>query len=243
MHDNNVRLFFDDSSVAPFPLNDWKIVHQQQYQRRGFLFPDRRFHRADAACSRSRRARLQMPFTSMMTEDWAWEPLHPLMKYILFPGIHPQYVSSRIIPKPGHPRYGMWPGTSPTFSYGTPPAEMISRSRFRPVRRMKRLPSKAPAESDRARIYPLIISIRSPIPVQMLNLWRSAPAARKPFFQEPVPPGFIGTLNDYPVRITVNNQQRMELNNDDSVDMNNGASLTAGGVWTRCFQPRIQKQY
>lgn len=44
--------------------------------------------------------------------------------------------------------------------------------------------------------------------------------------------GFIGTLNDFPMRITVNNQQRMQLNNDNSVSMNNGASLTAGGIWT-----------
>ncbi|MCP5051755.1 MAG: tail fiber domain-containing protein, partial [bacterium] len=44
--------------------------------------------------------------------------------------------------------------------------------------------------------------------------------------------GFFGTLNDFPVRITVNNQQRAQFNNDNSVDMNNGASLTAGGIWT-----------
>lgn len=44
--------------------------------------------------------------------------------------------------------------------------------------------------------------------------------------------GFVGTLNDFPMRFTVDNQQRMQLNNDNSVSMNNGASLTAGGIWT-----------
>jgi hypothetical protein len=44
--------------------------------------------------------------------------------------------------------------------------------------------------------------------------------------------GFFGTLNDFPVRLTVNNTQRAQFNNDNSVDMANGASLTAGGIWT-----------
>jgi hypothetical protein len=44
--------------------------------------------------------------------------------------------------------------------------------------------------------------------------------------------GFFGTLNDFPVRVIVNNSQRAQFNNDNSVTMANGASLTAGGIWT-----------
>ncbi|MCP5054286.1 MAG: tail fiber domain-containing protein [bacterium] len=44
--------------------------------------------------------------------------------------------------------------------------------------------------------------------------------------------GFFGTLNNFPVRITVNDTQRAQFNNDNSVTMANGASLTSGGIWT-----------
>jgi hypothetical protein len=44
--------------------------------------------------------------------------------------------------------------------------------------------------------------------------------------------GQFGTGNDYPVRILVNQTWRMSLNTDNSLTMANGASCTAGGVWT-----------
>jgi len=44
--------------------------------------------------------------------------------------------------------------------------------------------------------------------------------------------GQFGTGNDYPVRILVNQTWRMSLNTDNSLSMVNGASCTAGGVWT-----------
>ena len=44
--------------------------------------------------------------------------------------------------------------------------------------------------------------------------------------------GQFGTGNGYPVRILVNSAWRMMLNLDNSLTMANGASCTAGGVWT-----------
>ena len=44
--------------------------------------------------------------------------------------------------------------------------------------------------------------------------------------------GQFGTGNGYPVRILVNSAWRMSLNLDNSLTMVNGASCTAGGVWT-----------
>jgi hypothetical protein len=44
--------------------------------------------------------------------------------------------------------------------------------------------------------------------------------------------GQFGTGNAYPVRILVNSAWRMSLNLDNSLTMVNGASCTAGGVWT-----------
>jgi hypothetical protein len=44
--------------------------------------------------------------------------------------------------------------------------------------------------------------------------------------------GQFGTGNGYPVRILVNSMWRMSLNLDNSLTMVNGASCTAGGVWT-----------
>jgi hypothetical protein len=44
--------------------------------------------------------------------------------------------------------------------------------------------------------------------------------------------GFIGTLNDFPMRVLVNNTQRAQYNNDNSVDYTSGATITAGGVFT-----------
>jgi hypothetical protein len=44
--------------------------------------------------------------------------------------------------------------------------------------------------------------------------------------------GQFGTGNAFPVRILVNSAWRMSLNLDNSLTMVNGASCTAGGVWT-----------
>ena len=44
--------------------------------------------------------------------------------------------------------------------------------------------------------------------------------------------GQFGTGNAYPVRILVNSAWRMSLNLDNSLTLVNGASCTAGGVWT-----------
>jgi hypothetical protein len=44
--------------------------------------------------------------------------------------------------------------------------------------------------------------------------------------------GQFGTGNDYPLRLSVNSTWRMILNTDNSLSMVNGASCTAGGVWT-----------
>jgi hypothetical protein len=44
--------------------------------------------------------------------------------------------------------------------------------------------------------------------------------------------GQFGTGNGYPVRILVDSAWRMSLNLDNSLTMVNGASCTAGGVWT-----------
>jgi hypothetical protein len=44
--------------------------------------------------------------------------------------------------------------------------------------------------------------------------------------------GNFGTVNNYPLRLVVNGSWRMRLNADNSLTLANGASLTAGGVWT-----------
>jgi hypothetical protein len=42
----------------------------------------------------------------------------------------------------------------------------------------------------------------------------------------------FGSIGTHPMRLLVNSTWKMQLNNDNSVAMVNGASLTAGGVWT-----------
>ncbi len=42
----------------------------------------------------------------------------------------------------------------------------------------------------------------------------------------------FGSANNYPLRLTVNASWRLQLNTDDSLSMVNGASCSAGGVWT-----------
>ncbi len=42
----------------------------------------------------------------------------------------------------------------------------------------------------------------------------------------------FGSANAYPLRLTVNAIWRLQLNLDNSLSMANGASCTAGGVWT-----------
>jgi|WetSurMetagenome_2_1015567.scaffolds.fasta_scaffold00918_13 hypothetical protein len=44
--------------------------------------------------------------------------------------------------------------------------------------------------------------------------------------------GNIGTANNLPVKLLVNNKAKMTLRPDKSVVMANGAKLTTGGVWT-----------
>jgi hypothetical protein len=44
--------------------------------------------------------------------------------------------------------------------------------------------------------------------------------------------GNFGTVTNHPLRLVTNSAARMTLNSDNSVAMANGASLTAGGVWT-----------
>ncbi len=42
----------------------------------------------------------------------------------------------------------------------------------------------------------------------------------------------FGSANNYPLRLTVNASWRLQLNTDNSLAMVNGATCTAGGVWT-----------
>jgi hypothetical protein len=44
--------------------------------------------------------------------------------------------------------------------------------------------------------------------------------------------GNFGTVNNYPLRLVVNSLGKMTLNSDNSLSMANGATCTAGGVWT-----------
>jgi len=53
--------------------------------------------------------------------------------------------------------------------------------------------------------------------------------------------GQFGTGNDYPVRILVNQMWRMSLNTDNSLSMVNGASCTAGGVWTNASSRELKE--
>jgi hypothetical protein len=53
--------------------------------------------------------------------------------------------------------------------------------------------------------------------------------------------GQFGTGNDYPVRILVNSTWRMSLNTDNSLAMINGASCTAGGVWTNASSRELKE--
>jgi hypothetical protein len=53
--------------------------------------------------------------------------------------------------------------------------------------------------------------------------------------------GQFGTGNDYPVRILVNSTWRMSLNTDNSLAMVNGASCTAGGVWTNASSRELKE--
>ena len=53
--------------------------------------------------------------------------------------------------------------------------------------------------------------------------------------------GQFGTGNGYPVRILVNSAWRMSLNLDNSLTMVNGASCTAGGVWTNSSSRELKE--
>jgi hypothetical protein len=53
--------------------------------------------------------------------------------------------------------------------------------------------------------------------------------------------GQFGTGNDYPVRILVNSIPRMSLNTDNSLAMANGATCTAGGVWTNASSRELKE--
>ena len=53
--------------------------------------------------------------------------------------------------------------------------------------------------------------------------------------------GQFGTGNGYPVRILVNSAWRMSLNLDNSLTMLNGASCTAGGVWTNASSRELKE--
>ena len=53
--------------------------------------------------------------------------------------------------------------------------------------------------------------------------------------------GQFGTGNDYPVRILVNQSWRMSLNTDNSLSMVNGATCTAGGVWTNASSRELKE--
>jgi len=53
--------------------------------------------------------------------------------------------------------------------------------------------------------------------------------------------GQFGTGNDYPVRILVNSSWRMSLNTDNSLSMVNGATCTAGGVWTNASSRELKE--
>jgi len=53
--------------------------------------------------------------------------------------------------------------------------------------------------------------------------------------------GQFGTGNNYPVRIQVNNAWRMSLNTDNSLTMANGATCTAGGVWTNASSRELKE--
>ena len=61
------------------------------------------------------------------------------------------------------------------------------------------------------------------------------------FFQATSTYGQFGTGNGYPVRILVNSLWRMSLNLDDSLTMSNGASCTAGGVWTNASSRELKE--
>ncbi len=53
--------------------------------------------------------------------------------------------------------------------------------------------------------------------------------------------GQFGTGNNYPVRILVNSTWRLSLNTDNSLSMVNGASCTAGGVWTNASSRELKE--
>jgi len=53
--------------------------------------------------------------------------------------------------------------------------------------------------------------------------------------------GQFGTGNNYPVRILVNSTWRMSLNTDNSLAMINGATCTAGGVWTNASSRELKE--
>jgi hypothetical protein len=53
--------------------------------------------------------------------------------------------------------------------------------------------------------------------------------------------GLVGTLNDNPMRITVNNLQKVQFNSDNSVDYFNGATITSGGVFTNASSRELKE--
>jgi hypothetical protein len=71
-------------------------------------------------------------------------------------------------------------------------------------------------------------------------LWRNDGGAIN-FVNATLAYGQFGTGNDYPVRILVNQTWRMSLNTDNSLSMANGASCTAGGVWTNASSRELKE--
>jgi hypothetical protein len=53
--------------------------------------------------------------------------------------------------------------------------------------------------------------------------------------------GQFGTVSDHPVRILVNSASKMQLNADNSLSMTSGASCTAGGVWTNASSKELKE--
>lgn len=239
LKENNLRIKFDDTSVSPFPANDWQITANDSASGGANKFSIDDITNAKTPFTILANA----PSNSIFVDSsgrlglkTATPVLDVHVKKGDSPGLRLEQDSS-----------SGW--TAQTWDV------VGNESNFfvRDVTGGSRLPFRIQPAAPTNSIYIAAdgdVGMNTSAPGYALHVSRTGTNAGfvlertdgvKAYVNATNAFGNFGTVSNHPLRIVSNSVWRMTVNTDNSLTMANGASLTAGGIWTNASSRQLKE--
>ena len=240
LKENNLRIFFDDtSSLAGFPANDWRIIANDSASGGGSYFAIEDSTGAKTPLTIEAGA----PNSSLYVDDYGKVGLKtatPAVELHMVDGDTPTVRLDQDASSGWTPQVWDVAGNESNFFI----RDTTNGSKL-PFRIQPGAPTNSLCVKSDGKIgigtwspaYTMVIERTGDNAAIVAQ--RTDGAAN--YMNATTAYANFGSVTNHPLRLMVNSTWRARINTDGSLDMSNGASCTAGGVWTNASSKELKE--